>query len=276
MTSIARSITYLWDACRSTEPSLSSTLLLRLYLFLLCYRFEPSNALRGINVCSHVLQLKMTGAPRGSVESDPAWSSSNMSVACSSQVLPWVEVGDVLTLWEEFADWKQHTTRLIQFYGGMSVEGVVSPEYEDQALMIASARLSRPVLKRKGMHSAAHSRKYGRGWINVILSLPVSSLRPNIWAWCQCNWVHWRVSRNTCLVLMNVWQFGRLLPSELTWRWCFVILLVGEVMVQCIMLVLLSLFQVCVVRVTHWRPASRSGWQKPIKKKEKKNFNNKK
>ena len=86
-----------------------------------------------------------------------------MSVACSSQVLPWVEVGDVLTLWEEFADWKQHTTRLIQFYGGMSVEGVVSPEYEDQALMIASARLSRPVLKRKGMHSAAHSRKYGRG-----------------------------------------------------------------------------------------------------------------
>ena len=73
--------------------------------------------------------------------------NSNMPVASSSQVLPRVEAGDVLTSWEQLCKWKQRTTRLIPFYGGMSVEGVISPDYEDQPLMMVSASMSRPVLK---------------------------------------------------------------------------------------------------------------------------------
>ena len=74
-------------------------------------------------------------------------NDTNMSIASPSRVLPRVEVGDILNSWEEFADWKQLTSRLLWFYVGMSPEGVVLLENEVQSPMILSARLSRPMMK---------------------------------------------------------------------------------------------------------------------------------
>ena len=67
---------------------------------------------------------------------------STSSGASSSRVLPRVEAGDVLVSWDDFAGWKLRTQRLIRFYGIMSVDDVVAPDFEDQAIMILSARLS--------------------------------------------------------------------------------------------------------------------------------------
>ena len=39
--------------------------------------------------------------------------SSNNYIASPSRVLPRVEVGDILNSWEEFAEWKQRTSRLL-------------------------------------------------------------------------------------------------------------------------------------------------------------------
>ena len=50
-------------------------------------------------------------------------NASNMSIASPSRFLPRVEIGDILNSWEEFADWKQRTSRLLWFYGGMGWKG---------------------------------------------------------------------------------------------------------------------------------------------------------
>lgn len=55
-------------------------------------------------------------------------------------------------------------TRLIRFYGRMSVEGVVSPEYEDQAVMIVSARSSRLMLKERRAFSSSFYKLWT--WLN--------------------------------------------------------------------------------------------------------------
>ena len=60
-------------------------------------------------------QIPVEGGPGGSN------MSGNMSMASPSRVLPRVEVGDVFNSWEEFAEWKQKTSRLLWFYGGMSL-----------------------------------------------------------------------------------------------------------------------------------------------------------
>ena len=94
-------------------------------------------------------QIPVEGGPGGSM-------SSNMSIASPSRVLPRVEAGDVLNSWEEFVEWKQKTSRLLWFYGGMSPEGVVSSENEVQSLMILSARLSRPIMKEGRVHGNSY------------------------------------------------------------------------------------------------------------------------
>ena len=71
---------------------------------------------------------------------------SSGSGASSSRVLPRVEAGDVLASWDSFGSWKLRTSRLIRFYGAMTVEGVVAPEFKDQAIMILAARLSPDIL----------------------------------------------------------------------------------------------------------------------------------
>ena len=70
-------------------------------------------------------------------------NASTSSGASSSRVLP----SDVLMAWDGCGSWKLKTARLIPFYGIMSVEGVVAPDYEDQAIMILAARLSPAILQ---------------------------------------------------------------------------------------------------------------------------------
>ena len=75
-------------------------------------------------------------------EQEPVGSdATNASGASPSRVLPRVEAGDVLMAWDGFGSRKLKTARLIRFYGAMSVEGVIAPDYEDQAIMILTARL---------------------------------------------------------------------------------------------------------------------------------------
>ena len=75
-------------------------------LFVAGYGFNT--ILLSILVCGIAsFARKMTDALFESAMSDPAGSNSNMSVACSSRVLPWVEVGNVFTWSEEFGNWKQ-------------------------------------------------------------------------------------------------------------------------------------------------------------------------
>ena len=95
------------------------------------------------------------------VGSDPVEScNSNMVDASSARVLPRVEAGSVLTSWQEFDDWKQRTTLLLRFYGGMSVEGVMSPDYEGHALITFSARLSRLMLNEGRAFSSLLPKQY--------------------------------------------------------------------------------------------------------------------
>ena len=85
--------------------------------------------------------------------------SGNMSIASPSRVLPRVEAGDVLKSWEEFAEWKQKTTCLLWFYGGMSPEGVVSTKNEVHSLILTvcctSSHMSIDVWDQS--HSISHS-----------------------------------------------------------------------------------------------------------------------
>ena len=79
------------------------------------------------------------------VSGDLVGSASNLSVASPSRILPRVEAGEVLTSWELFGSWKTRTALMLRFYCAMAPEGVVSPEYEDQAMIILTARLSRSI-----------------------------------------------------------------------------------------------------------------------------------
>ena len=56
-------------------------------------------------------------------------------------------MGNVLKCLKDFSDWKQRTTRLLRVDCGMPVEGLVSLEYEDQALRTVSACMFPPIFK---------------------------------------------------------------------------------------------------------------------------------
>ena len=95
------------------------------------------------------VKIPAEGGPGGS-------TSSNASIASPSRVLPRVEAGDVLNSWEEFAEWKQRTSRMLWFYGGMTEDGVVTTENSVMSLMILSARLSRPIMKEGRVHGNSY------------------------------------------------------------------------------------------------------------------------
>ena len=74
------------------------------------------------------------------LEGKPVGSNAiTASTVSSSRVLSRVEAGDVLLAWDGFGSWKLKTAHLIRFYGAMSAEGVIAPDYEDQAIMVLSA-----------------------------------------------------------------------------------------------------------------------------------------
>ena len=95
------------------------------------------------------VKIPVEGGPGGS-------TTSNNSIASPSRVLPRVEAGDVLNSWEKFAEWKQRTSRMLWFYGGMTEDGVVTTENSVQSLMILSARLSRPIMKEGRVHGNSY------------------------------------------------------------------------------------------------------------------------
>ena len=84
--------------------------------------------------------------PDGSEEKHVGSDATTASNASSSRVLPRVEAGDVLLACDGFGNWKLKTGRLIRFYGAMSMEGVIAPDYEDQAIIL-TARLSPAILQ---------------------------------------------------------------------------------------------------------------------------------
>ena len=115
--------------------------------------------------CEATCLRKMSGVLLIPFGSDPVEScNGNMFDASLARVLPRVEAGSVLTSWQEFGDWKQRTTLRIRFYGGMSVEGVISPDYEGCALITFSARLSRLMLN----EGRAFSSLFSKLWTSVF------------------------------------------------------------------------------------------------------------
>ena len=65
-------------------------------------------------------------------EEQPVGSNGSMhSGASSSRVLPRVAAGDVLVSWDTFGSLNLRTARLIRFYGDMTIDGAVAPEFED-------------------------------------------------------------------------------------------------------------------------------------------------
>ena len=109
----------------------------------------------------------MSGAPKTSAEVDPAGSYvCNMSVASSSRVLPRVEAGDILISKEELGKWKQRTSLAHPILWWHVSEGVVSPEYKEQALMIVNVRLTRLMLKEGRAYREYFSKLWT--WLNEL------------------------------------------------------------------------------------------------------------
>ena len=148
---------------------------------------------------------------------NPVGSFSSASMISYSGALPRVEAGDVLSSWDNFGSWQRKNARTIRFFGAMSADGVVAPDFESHAHMILTARLASSMMRT--VTSTQHLLDYGSGCLTSTRSKLLRSRESLLLALWTILCSAQKVLRLMWVELMSTLQSSILLRSTTTNLW---------------------------------------------------------